>query len=642
MIALKGTEESKETQGDWLPGMEMKAGKPARFPYYIGAFLIVISIIFFTVSILGFLIQSSLLKLSLHITWQPFYSYITFVLGMILLAAGYLAGKGKMDKLAKGKTGTTLRTIFEVLMSKFVEKEVSEIPVYDTSRYGEIVSFSPPKDFDVVEQTWVSKPYTLVTILNNRRTHRNLYHVSEPALGPFEEALLQRVYDTLKVFLLEQEIDFNRMDKELILYNNFVKILDIYGIDLEPVSMQKIWYYIKRNYVGYGKLDVLIKDPMIEDISCDGADIPVYLYHRKYTNIETNIIFEEEELNMTILKLAQISGKSISTGYPIMNARLPDGSRLEATLGREVTTRGGTISIRKFREEPFTPIDLVKYGTFSTDIMAYLWLAVENNKNIIIVGETASGKTTTLNAISLFIPSESKIITIEDTRELTLYHKNWIPATVRETFMGQESAPIDMFELLRSALRQRPEYMLVGEIRGKEAYTLFQAMSTGHTTFSTMHAGSIQTAVNRLLSEPINVPLMMLSALDIMIIQVLRQVGNRRARRLETLSEFVGINAATGDISTRELYKWNPLHDVIEITGSSNILEDIMSSRGWTKEHLKNELENRKAVLQYMLDLDIHNYKDVSLIIRRYANDPEEIMNLIHEGKTLLSEEYES
>ncbi|MCZ7397219.1 MAG: type II/IV secretion system ATPase subunit [Candidatus Methanoperedens sp.] len=373
----------------------------------------------------------------------------------------------------------------------------------------------------------------------------------------------------------------------------------------------------------------------------NSIDISVYLYHRKYTNIETNVVFEEEELNMTILKLAQISGKSISTGYPIMNARLPDGSRLEATLGREVTTRGGTITIRKFREEPFTPADLIKYGTFNTEVMAYLWLAVENNKNIIIVGETAAGKTTTLNAISLFIPSESKVITIEDTRELTLYHKNWIPATIRETYMGQEAANIDMFDLLRSALRQRPEFLLVGEIRGKEAYTLFQAMSTGHTTFSTMHAGSIQTAVNRLLSEPINVPLMMLSSLDIMIIQVLRNVGRRRARRVNVVSEFVGINAATGDISTRELYKWNPLHDVIELGGSSNVLDDIMTRRGWSKEQITKELENRKAVLQYMVDMDINDYRDVSLIIRRFADSPEEVMDLIREGKTLLSEEHE-
>ncbi len=569
MIALMGTEESKETLEDRIPETKTEVGKPVCFPNNI---------------------------------W------------------------------------IMLKTIFEVMTSKFVEKEFTEIPVYDTSRYGEVVSFSQPVDLDVVEQVWVAKPFTLVTILNNRRTHKNLYHVSEPALSSFEEALLQRVYETLKVFLLEQHIDFNRMDKELVLYNNFIKILDIYGIDIDPRSLQKIWYYIKRNYIGYGKLDVLLKDSMIEDISVVGADIPVYLYHRKYTNIETSITFEEEELNEMILKLAQQSGKSISIGYPIMNARLPDGSRLEATLGKEVTTRGGTITIRKFREVPFTPTDIIKYGTCSIEIMAYFWLAVENNKSIIFVGETASGKTTTLNAISLFIPSESKVISIEDTREITLFHNNWIPGVVRETFMGQEAAAIDMFELLRSALRQRPEYLIVGEVRGKEAYTLFQAMSTGHTTFSTMHAGSVQLAVNRLLNEPINIPLMMLNALDIMAIQVLRYVGQRRVRRLESLSEFVGIDAATGDISIRELYKWNPVLDRMEQKGSSKVLEDMMNSRGWDKEQLKKELENRETVLKYMVDNDINDYRDVSSIIRMYAFNPATVLNLIKDGRSLLEE----
>lgn len=531
----------------------------------------------------------------------------------------------------QSKAKLICRSFFELLKNRNEHTEVTEIPVFQ----DKIFTFEQPEDFDVVEQIWISKPFGMSTILNNKKTHRSIYYVSEPILSPFEEALLNRLYESLKIVLLDHNIEFNSMNKELILYNSFIKILGIYDIALDPISQQKIWYYIKRNYVGYGKLDVLLKDPMIEDVSCVGADTPVYLYHRKYTNIETNITFKERELDTTIMKLVQMSGKSISTGYPIMNARLPEGSRLEATIGREVTTRGGTITIRKFRAEPFTPTDLIKTGVFNTEIMAYLWLAVENNKSLIIVGATASGKTSTLNAISLFIPSESKIITIEDTRELTLFHKNWIPGLVRETFMGQKSATIDMFELLRSALRQRPEYLIVGEVRGKEAYTLFQAMSTGHTTFSTMHADSVQTAVNRLLNEPINVPLMMLSALDIMAIQVLRYVGQKRVRRLESLSEFVGINPATGDISTREIFRGNPVLDIVMQNGSSKVLEDIMKSKGWSKEQLRKELDNRETVLQYLVDNNMENYRDFSLIIRMYTSDPETVISAIRNGKIL-------
>ncbi|MCE8425910.1 MAG: type II/IV secretion system ATPase subunit [Candidatus Methanoperedens sp.] len=521
---------------------------------------------------------------------------------------------------------------------RVVDGRVKEIPMYDESMYGEIVTFVPPVDFEVVEQSWIMKPFVLVTIMNKRAIHKNIYYVSEPALDNFENELFIRIIENLKIFLLDNEINMESMDKELILYNNYIKFLNIYGIKLETRSMYKIWYYIRRVYVGYDKLDALVKDPMIEDISCVGYDTPVYLYHRKYINIETNVVFKEEELNSMIMKLAQLCGKSISTGYPIMNARLPDGSRLEATLGREVTTRGGTITIRKFRELPFTPPDLVKYGTFNTEVIAYLWLAVENNKSAIFVGATAAGKTTTLNAISLFIPSESKVITIEDTREITLYHRNWIPGVVRDTFMGQEAAAIDMFELLRSALRQRPEYLIVGEVRGKEAYTLFQAMNTGHTTYSTMHADSIQAAVNRLLNEPINVPLMMLSSLDIMTVQVLKYVGGRRVRRLESLSELVGIDPSSGNISIRDIYTWNPSNDTIERSGSSRVLEEIMLSRGWSREKINKELKNRETVLKYMMDNDIGDYRDVSLIIRMYSTEPENVINLINEGKTLVLE----
>ena len=530
-----------------------------------------------------------------------------------------------------------LRTKFDKLknLTKFEIPEATEIPLYDATRYGEITVFKPQQDFDIVEQEWILFPFVLVTILYNSRTHKRIYFYSEPDLDPFEITLYQNISNNLKIFLLEQKIDFSNMNKELVLYNNYIKILFIYGISLDPKSIQKIWYHIKINYIGYGKLDALMKDPMIEDISCVGANTPVFLYHRKYSNIETNITFADEELNEMILKLAQLTGKSISFGFPIMNATLPDGSRLETTLGKEVTTRGGTITIRKFREQPFSPSELIKYGTFNVEIMAYLWLAVENNKSIIFVGGTASGKTTTLNAISLFIPSESKIISIEDTREITLFHKNWIPGLVRETFSGQESQSIDMFELLRSALRQRPEYLILGEVRGKEAYTLFQAMSTGHTTYSTMHASSVQTAVNRLLHEPINIPLMMLSALDIMVVQVLRQVGRKRVRRMETLSEFVGIDSTTGNISIQELYKWNAAHDTIEKSGSSRVLEYIMNNRGWGMDQLGKDLENRMTVLQYMVDKDIGDFRDFSSVIRMYATDPENVLELIKEGRPL-------
>lgn len=529
------------------------------------------------------------------------------------------------EKVEKAETADRIKSI--------------DIPVYDASAYGDLVTFEGLPDYKEAERHSINEPYAFVSILYNDTTQQHLYFISEPMLTAFEHELLERIYSNLRDALMHMDIDFETMDKEAILYDEYKKILDIYDIKLEVQSFHKIWYYLKRNYIGYGKIDVLMRDPGIEDISCDGVDIPVFLYHREYLNIEVNMKFNEEELNNMVIKLAQSGGKSISSGFPIVNARLPDGSRLEATLGREVTTHGSSFSIRKFREEPITPPDLIRYGTFSSDMMAYLWLAVENNKSMIFVGGTASGKTTSLNAVSLFIPPVSKIITIEDTRELTLFQKNWIAEVVREAYVGQEAASIDMFELLRAALRQRPEYIIVGEVRGAEAFTLFQAMSTGHTTYSTMHAGTVQAAVNRLLSDPINVPLMMLHSLDIMSVQIQTYIGRKRVRRIERLVEFVGIDAATGDISIKELYVWNPSLDILEEMGGSKVLDDIMNLRGWSRDALNKELEYRKRILEYMVEKNITNYKEVSKIVQAYSIDPEGVMRSIEEDSMTLLEQ---
>lgn len=539
----------------------------------------------------------------------------------------------------KIRAETELRKAIADLKKRTVAASSIDIPAYDASTYGDLVTFDGLPGYKEVERNWINEPYAFVSILFNENTHQYLYFISEPMLTAFEKELLERIYNNLRDALMDMAIDFESMDKEAILYEEYNKILDIYGIKLKAESFYKIWYYLKRNYIGYGKIDVLMRDPGIEDISCDGVDVPVFLYHRDYLNLEVNMKFNEEELNNIVIKLAQLGGKSISSGFPIVSARLPDGSRLEATLGREISTRGSSFTIRKFREEPITPPDLIKYGTFSSDVMAYLWLAVENNKSMIFIGGTASGKTTSLNAVSLFIPPVSKIITIEDTRELTLFQQNWIAHVVREAYVGQEAASIDMFELLRAALRQRPEYIIVGEVRGAEAFTLFQAMSTGHTTYSTMHAGTVQAAVNRLLSDPINVPLMMLHSLDIMSVQIQTYIGRKRVRRMERLVEFVGIDPATGDISIKELYIWNPSLDIIEEMGGSKVLDDIMSLRGWSKDRLNEEFENRKRILEYMVEKNITNYKEVSKIVQAYSIDPEGVMRSIEEDSMTTLEQ---
>jgi flagellar protein FlaI len=267
-------------------------------------------------------------------------------------------------------------------------------------------------------------------------------------------------------------------------------------------------------------------------------------------------------------------------------------------------------------------------------MLAYLWLTTENKKNIIIVGGTASGKTSTLNALSMFIWPDAKIISIEDTRELALYQENWVPSITRPA-PGERS--IDMYDLLRQALRQRPEVIIVGEIRGKEALTMFQAMSTGHTCYSTMHAGSVQEMVHRLEGEPINIPHHMLATLDIVCLQLLTYFRDQRVRRNQTIIEVVGIDPATGALRTNRIFERDPLTDKFERIGESRVLREIARERGWSALELEQELRRRKEVLEHLYKNNIKRLHEVAAILRRYHFEPEKIMDQIATGKLKLS-----
>ncbi|MCX9085453.1 MAG: type II/IV secretion system ATPase subunit [Candidatus Methanoperedens sp.] len=498
---------------------------------------------------------------------------------------------------------------------------------YSHEKFGDLVDFEGLDGFIERELYWVNEPYAFVSILFNEEHNELRYQLIEPELTVFEKMILETVHenilDTLKVYEVAGQ------SREDIIEKKTIELIDSYSIEIDPGSLHKILYYIKRDYIGYERLDALMKDEDIEDISCDGSDIPLFVYHRKYHNIKTNISFEGQKLDSFVIKLTQRCGKQISLGEPLINSTLPDGSRLNASLGKEVTFRGSSFTIRKFREHAFTPMDLIKNGTYSTDILAYLWLAVENSKSMIFAGATAAGKTSSLNSVSLFIPPVAKIVSIEDTHELMLHHTNWIGSVTRESFTKTTSVTdIDMYELLRQALRQRPEYIIVGEIRGKEAMTLFQAINTGHTTFSTMHADSIETVISRLEGDPINIPRVMIQALDILCIQKMIIMGDKRMRRLDTLVEFMGIDPKTQDLRFNELFAWDPKTDTFSKGGKSFVLEEIMVSRNWNENRLNMEIENRKKILQYMVKEEMGELEVVTLINSYYA-DAEKTMKSI-------------
>ncbi len=503
---------------------------------------------------------------------------------------------------------------------------------YDPEKHGALVELTLDDDYSLeeVELYPVNEPYSYVRISYNPGTHTYLYEVLEPEMEPGEKELFAeiktRLTETLDVSL--NELEENGAKKYL--KDKVYDILWDYQIKIDTVSFTKILYHIYREFMGYGNIDPMMHDPYLEDVSCDGPYTPLYVYHRKYESIETNTTFDDENnLDAFVVRIAQICGRHISIADPLLDATMPDGSRIQLTLGREVTTRGSSFTIRKFKESPLTPPDLIDYHTYSTSTIAYLWLAAENNKNIIFAGGTASGKTSSMNAISLFIPPETKIVSIEDTRELNLPHPNWIAGVTRQTFTGGETGSIDMYDLLRAALRQRPEYMLVGEVRGAEAYVLFQAMSTGHTTFSTLHADSVQSVVHRLENPPINVPRIMLQALDMIIIQVQVRIGEQRVRRAKSITEIVGVDPRTGELLTNEVFTWLASKDEFTYSGRSYVLESVMHSRGWDDARIKEELKKRQEILEWARMKNVKHYEDVAKIVVTYYREPETLMEIV-------------
>ncbi|MGD9937500.1 MAG: type II/IV secretion system ATPase subunit [Methanoregulaceae archaeon] len=495
---------------------------------------------------------------------------------------------------------------------------------YDPGVHGSLVDRELPEDYDLIEQYWVDEGCSQVNIVHNRRTKQEEYILYEPTLTPFEYELIERVFDDLRdvLILTDAEVD---EDKRLLLFRKMEGLFEEYGIHLDLIPLFKLRYFLIRNFIGWSRIDPLMKDPNIEDISCDGNEVPLFLYHRTYRNIRTNIQFDEEALISLAIKLAQRSGKHVSIGSPMIDATLPDGSRLQLSLGKEVTSRGTSFTIRKFREEPFTPIELMEYHTFCPEALVYFWFAIENNKSLIFIGGTASGKTTSLNAVSLFITPLAKVVSIEDTREITLYHDNWIASVTRES-ISDSGSTIDMFALLKSAMRQRPEYILVGEVRGHEAQTLFQAMNTGHTTFSTMHAGSVDAAIHRLESEPLNVPRNMLQALNIISIQALIYQGTARVRRCQEIVEVIGIDPSTGNLRVNNVFTYDPVRDQLNYTGRSQVFASITERRGWTREKLDEEIAVRKRLLIAMHEQRIRDYRSVTRIFQGYYIDPAGVM----------------
>lgn len=542
-----------------------------------------------------------------------------------------MEAKRMIEEAQKIQERAAARKKQQVAIQKHQDRVVSLANELGFDPHRPVLEVPPvPEGMKEVERTVIREDLAIVRILFDPSNNEYIYQAVEPELSTIDAETLEFLRDTL-VRTMDGRDKEPGQDWEEYLSLALDQAVADHDVLIDSISLERIQYYLVRDFLGFGPVDVLFRDSMIEDISCDGPEIPVYLFHRKFESIRTTIIFPGEmELDSFVIRLAQQSGKHISIANPLLDATLPDGSRLQATLSREVTTRGSSFTVRKFRAEPMTPVDLVSLGTISLELAAYFWFLMEQGSSLIMAGGTASGKTTTLNAACQFIPPEKKIVSIEDTREINLQHDNWIAGVTRAGFGdnsgGKISGAVDMYDLLGAALRQRPEYLLVGEVRGKEALTLFQAMATGHAVYSTMHADSVQSAVYRLENEPINVPRMMLQTMDVMAIQGQVRVADHLTRRVMDITEVVGFDPETGDLLTNNVFLWDPETDEHIYLGKSHILDERMRHDNMSEEELAQEWRDRIEVLGHLNKEGIRHFEQVSKFITRYYRDKKGLM----------------
>ena len=469
------------------------------------------------------------------------------------------------------------------------------------------------------------EPYAYAAITHDPVTGGLLYYVIEPTLLESDKILLDKIHALL---VEELDIDARKIatkdEAQKLLRDKVMHIVKAYKISIEAETLEKLMYYFTRNFIYTGRLEPLMRDHMIEDISCDGPNVPLYIWHRQYESIPTNVKFEtHKELDNFVIKLAYLCGKHISIASPIVDGGLADGSRLQLTYAKEVTRHGSSFSMRRFKADPLTVTDLIAFNTLTSEMGAFFWYALENKACILVAGGTASGKTTLLNCISMFILPDNKIITIEDTPELNLLHKNWIASIARLGFgTAGSAAEISLFDLLKAAMRQRPDYIIVGEVRGEEAFTLFQAMATGHGGLSSLHADSVLSVVRRLESAPLNIPRTLLPTLNLICVQSRMRIGNKPARRLNHIADVLGIDPSSGEVDLNDVFKWDPRTDSFTYSGRSHTIERLAERSGVTREAVQEEMQRRKTVLEYMVKKNIRRYADVGAVIREYYTDP--------------------
>jgi len=486
-----------------------------------------------------------------------------------------------------------------------------------------------PRGYKIVERYPLYEPFVHVAIAQNPSTGEFKYILDELQLDILERNVYNRILDILlaEIGSPREEIE----DPRQFFVIEAEKIVNKYRISLgwlPDVSWSKILYHAQRNLVGFGRIDALMRDQNIEDISCDGVKKPVYVWHRRYENLETNLIFEDDqELDDVVVKLVHMAGKHVSSAFPIVDASLPGKHRLAVCYRREVTPFGTAFTIRKFREDPYSIIDLINLGTLSEKVASYFWMCLENRASVMVLGGTASGKTTLLNALACLIKPGSKIITIEETAELNLPHENWVSLIARRSYgLGEsQTGEVALFDLVKTSMRHRPDILVVGEIRGNEAYVLFQALATGHGGMATMHAENIDSAVKRLVQKPMDIAPAYMPLMNIVSTIQRVHLPKSKTGEMKAFRRIISVDEIADYEDYRNIAKWNAAEDKFNSSFKNGlILPAIAERRGFSWQELADEMERRENVLRWMRTRNIRSYKDVAAIITEYYSRPQE------------------